>query len=209
MPSLSRAFAALTASLLGLSSAPTASAQATSTANWEGVGTWSSGNGAVLTGPNFGVPYNNSFNYPSVAGYSFSFTDDGYFEQAQFTWNSNATDHHCIEAVITWAHGTYELLSNGSIMTDLSVFASDNRVQVQNACSPLSSAVYYLDSEKGLYKTWAVSQWRGKEMLRLGSFDGTLLPRMYKMSNTPRDYMFPSYGITNTSSGTFTIGGSR
>ena len=30
-----------------------------------------------------GVPYNNSFIYPNVTGYSFSFTEDGYFEQTQ------------------------------------------------------------------------------------------------------------------------------
>lgn len=29
-------------------------------------------------------------------------------------------------------------------------------------------------------------------MLRLGSFDGSLLPRMYRISDTPRDYMFDS-----------------
>ncbi|GAA5967168.1 hypothetical protein JCM11641_000460 [Rhodosporidiobolus odoratus] len=132
---------------------------------WEGVGTWSSGNGAVLTGPTFGVPYNNSFIYPPVAGYSFSFTDDGYYEQAQFTWNSNATNHHCIEAVVIWSHGTYEVLSNGSITTDPTVFAADNRIQTQNACNHVSSSIYYYNSP-GLYKTWAVSEWRSKTMLR-------------------------------------------
>lgn len=30
-----------------------------------------------------GVPYNNSFIYPNVTGYSFSFTSDGFFEQTQ------------------------------------------------------------------------------------------------------------------------------
>ncbi|GAA5875491.1 hypothetical protein JCM8547_001681 [Rhodosporidiobolus lusitaniae] len=171
---------------------------------WEGVGTWSTGNGAVLTGSSFGVPYNNSFIYPAVAGYSFSFTDDGYYERASFTWNSNATDHHCIEAVIIWEHGTYQVLSNGSITTDPSAFASDNRIQVQNACSASSSSIYYYN-EAGLYKTWATSEWRGKTMLRLGSYDGSLLPRMYLISDTPRDYMFASSAITNTSSGTYTM----
>lgn len=37
---------------------------------------------------------NNTFIYPLVAGYSYSFTDDGYYEEASFTWTSNATDHH-------------------------------------------------------------------------------------------------------------------
>ncbi|GAA6037977.1 hypothetical protein JCM8097_009519 [Rhodosporidiobolus ruineniae] len=171
---------------------------------WEGVGTWSTGGGQVLTGPSFGVPYNESFVYPSVAGYSFSFTDDGYFEQAQFTWNSNNTDHRCIEAVVIWQHGTYKVLNNGSITTDPTVFKGDGRIQVQNACGATSSNIYYY-SNPGLYKTWAVSEWRNKTMLRLGSYDGSLLPRMYKISDSPRDYMFPSTEITNSSSGTYTL----
>lgn len=77
------------------------------------------------------TPQNNSFSYPNVSGYSFSFTEDGYFEQAQFTWNANATDPHCIEAVVIWQHGTYEVLGNGSITTNSSVFAGDGRIQVR------------------------------------------------------------------------------
>ena len=34
-------------------------------------------------------------------------------------------------------------------------------------------------------------------MLRLGSFDGSLLPRMYKISDNPRDYMFQSMYLSN------------
>lgn len=68
-----------------------------------------------------------------MSGYSFSFTEDGYFEQAQFTWNANATDPHCIEAVVIWQHGTYEVLGNGSITTNSSVFAGDGRIQVRRA----------------------------------------------------------------------------
>lgn len=74
---------------------------------------------------------NNSFAYPNVSGYSFSFTEDGYFEQAQFTWNSNATDPHCIEAVVLWQHGTYEVNSDGSITTDPTPFKGDGRIQVR------------------------------------------------------------------------------
>ncbi|BGP38562.1 Reversal of tor2 lethality [Rhodotorula kratochvilovae] len=164
-------------------------------AGWEGVGTWSTGTGGPLTGPSFGVPYNNSFNYPSVAGWSFSFTEDGYFEQAQFTWNSNAADPHCIEAVVIWQHGTYQVHSNGSITTDPTPFQGDGRIQVQNACAAVSSNIYYYNNP-GLYKTWAVSQWRGKTMLRLGQYDGQLMPRLYLVSDTPTDYMFPREQIT-------------
>ncbi|ORY79332.1 chaperone for protein-folding within the ER, fungal-domain-containing protein [Leucosporidium creatinivorum] len=160
------------------------------------VGTWSTGSGAVLTGTAFGNPVNNTFDYPPVAGYSYSFTEDGWYEEASFTWTSNATDHHCIQANIIWQHGTYKVNANGTITTDSTMFAGDGRVQVQNACAAQSSAIYYYQ-ENNLFATWAVSTWRGKTMLRLGSYDGSLLPRMYKISDTPRDYMFDSLYLSN------------
>ncbi|GAA5831970.1 hypothetical protein JCM3766R1_000176 [Sporobolomyces carnicolor] len=168
------------------------------------VGTWSTGNAAVLTGPTFGKPFNSSFNYPTVAGYSFSFTADGYFEQAQFTWNSNATHHNCIEAVVLWQHGTYSINKNGSLTTDPSVFPGDGKIQVQNACSQTTTNVYYYQ-EPGLYANFAVGDWRGKDMLRLAQFDGQLMPRMFLVSRDPSGYMFPTEYITNTSTGTFEI----
>lgn len=65
-----------------------------------------------------------------------------------------------------WQHGTYEVLTNGSITTNPTVFNGDGRIQVQNACSAVSSNIYYYN-EPGLYKTWAVAPWRGKTMLRV------------------------------------------
>ncbi|GAA5869594.1 hypothetical protein JCM16303_000520 [Sporobolomyces ruberrimus] len=168
------------------------------------IGTWSTGHAAVLTGPTFGRPFNNTFNYPSVAGYSFSFTADGYFEQAQFTWNSNATHHNCIEAVVIWQHGTYQINSNGSLTTDPSVFPGDGRIQVQNACSATTTNIYYYQ-EPGLFANFAVGDWRGKDVLRLAQFDGQLMPRMFLVDRDPSGYMFPSEYITNTSTGTFEI----
>ncbi|GAA5939642.1 uncharacterized protein JCM15063_005241 [Sporobolomyces koalae] len=168
------------------------------------IGTWSTGNAAVLTGPTFGRPFNNSFNYPPVAGYSFSFTEDGYFEQAQFTWNSNATHHNCIEAVVIWQHGNYTIHNNGSLTTDPSVFPGDGRIQVQNACAAVTTNIYYYQ-EPGLYASFSASTWRGQDMIRLAQFDGQLLPRMFLVSRDPSKYMFPTEYITNTSTGTFEI----
>ncbi|GAA5836266.1 hypothetical protein JCM9279_002243 [Rhodotorula babjevae] len=197
------AFAALHA-LLSFTLALIASKLVVGQAGWEGVGTWTTGPGGPLTGPTFGVPYNNSFSYPNVSGYSFSFTEDGYFEQAQFTWNANATDPHCIEAVVIWQHGTYEVLGNGSITTNSSVFAGDGRIQVQNACTAVSSMYDYY-SQAGLYRSWTVSPWRGKTMLRLSQFDGALMPRLYLVSDTPTDFMFPTRWLTNTSADTWVL----
>ena len=48
------------------------------------------------------------------------------------SWNSNATDHHCIEAVVLWQHGTY-VVSNGEINT--TPFSADGR----SASHPLAT----------------------------------------------------------------------
>lgn len=87
---------------------------------------------------------------------SLSFTQDGFFEQAQFSWTSNATgelendmrleashsdismcfrstDPHCIQAVVLWQHGTYSQETDGSITTDPGEFAADGRIQVNQS----------------------------------------------------------------------------
>lgn len=74
-----------------------------------------------------------------------------------------------VEAVLLWQHGTYEVLSNGSITTNPTVFEGDGRIQTQNACSAISSNIYYYN-QPALYKTWAVAPWRGKQMLRVRFF---------------------------------------
>lgn len=63
-------------------------------------GTWSSGSGNVTTGLQFFNPSNAKFNIPSVTGISYSFTQDGFFEQAKYTYTSNGafSQSTCIHA---------------------------------------------------------------------------------------------------------------
>lgn len=82
------------------------------------------------------------------------------------------------------------------ITTNSTIFASDGRLQVQNACNADPSALYYF-TDVGLYQSWAISEWRGNRMLRLGAFDGSLLPRMYQVSEDPTDYMWPTRALAN------------
>ena len=63
------------------------------------VGTWASGAGNVLTGQNekgeaFFNPMKRHFIVPKTAGYSYSFTLDGHFEMAKFTYNSDGA--YCV-----------------------------------------------------------------------------------------------------------------
>lgn len=98
-----------------------------------------------------------------------------------------------------WQHGSYKLQSNGSITTDPDTFEGDGRIQVQDACAPTSNAIYYY-SQRGLYLGWDISVWRDKYMLRLQSFDGSYLPRLYRVSDAPADYMFPLESMSGADS---------
>ena len=71
--------------------------------------------------------------------------------------------------------------------------------QVQNACNKHTSELFFYSAD-GLFKTWAVSTWRDQTMLRLGSYDGSLLPRLYLVSDTPRDYMWDTSYLSNATS---------
>lgn len=135
------------------------------------------------------------FNYPPVAGISFSFTDTGYFEQAEFRFVSNASSPHCIQAVVIWQHGTYQVNSNGSLTTSSDVFAGDGRIQVQDACASVSSVITYYN-QPGLYSSYVTGPWRGKNMLQLQAFDGSLMPRMYQVATDPQQYMYPTASLS-------------
>jgi len=117
------------------------------------VGTWSSGSGQVLTGPS-GIatnPINGSFSYPGVGGYSFSFTEDGYYEQAQITWSANGTRPDCIEATLLWSHGTWAFSANRSeITTSSDIFSGDGRVQESKIVCVLSSSFGLAADENNL-----------------------------------------------------------
>ncbi|KAF8531979.1 chaperone for protein-folding within the ER, fungal-domain-containing protein, partial [Gautieria morchelliformis] len=159
-------------------------------------GTWSTGSGAVSTGSGFANPVNFSFTYPKTTGRSFSFTDDGFFEQAEYRFSSNASDPHCITGVVTFQHGKYDLLSNGSIL--LNPFAVDGRQQVQDPCAAVSNQLTQWNT------TVLFLQWRifplpsGGNHLNLYEFDGTPVAPMNLIANPPN--MLPTQVLTQNSS---------
>ncbi|KZS93836.1 hypothetical protein SISNIDRAFT_440953 [Sistotremastrum niveocremeum HHB9708] len=156
------------------------------------VGTWASGTGAVQTGPNFVNPLNFSFSYPQTTGISYSFTTDGFFEEAWYRFNSNGSNPNCIQGVIQWQHGTYCPLANGSIV--LNPFAPDGRQQVQDPCSPVSNIIQQFNATT-LLNTWQLNndpQW-GTQLL-LFQFDDSPLSPMYQFANPP--VMLPTQVLT-------------
>ncbi|KAF9235655.1 chaperone for protein-folding within the ER, fungal-domain-containing protein [Melanogaster broomeanus] len=159
------------------------------------VGTWASGSQNVITGSGFAQPANESFIYPPTTGLSYSFTDDGYYEIARYRMTGNGPSPNCITGVMNWCHGTYQLVSNGSIiMTPL----GDGYQQIQDPCGAVSDFMEnYNDTE--LYVMWNIYQdtVRGYT-LQLYQFDGTPLPPQWLVSTSPN--MLPTQALRNVSS---------
>lgn len=157
-------------------------------------GTWSSGSQNVITGPGFATPSQEAFTYPKTTGMSFSFTDDGYYEIARYRMTSNGTVPTCITGVMNWAHGTYVLASNGSIV--MTPFG-DGYQQIQDPCAAISNFIEnYNDTE--LYILWNIYQDPVMGYtLQLYQFDGTPLPPQYLVSTSPN--MLPTQALRNVS----------
>ncbi|WWC91578.1 uncharacterized protein L201_006524 [Kwoniella dendrophila CBS 6074] len=155
-------------------------------------GTWTS-NAAVTTGGSFCIPAEMKFSYPTNTGMSYSFTNDGFFEEAQYRYNSNASNPACIQAVLIWQHGTYTLENDGSIT--LKPFGSDGRVQVQDPCAATTNIITYYD-EKTTFKDWGiiVDPDTGNYQLRLNRYDGAKLPYMNLVAKPPN--MLPTQVLT-------------
>ncbi|KAK0535240.1 Reversal of tor2 lethality [Tilletia horrida] len=117
-------------------------------------GTWASGAGNVRTGLGFFNPITREFTMPKTAGLSLSFTDDGFYEQAQMTYQSNPKQPACFNATLLWHHGTYQLYSNGSI--GLRPFGQDGYVAVINPCADPSNPqiASYKFSQFSLISLW-------------------------------------------------------
>lgn len=93
---------------------------------------------------------------------------------------------------MNWCHGTYDLLSNGSIF--LTPF-DDGYQQIQDPCAPVSNFVEnYNDTE--LYMSWLIYQdpVRGFT-LQLYQFNGVPLPPMWLLTTSPN--MLPTQPLRN------------
>jgi len=151
-------------------------------------GVWSTGFGLVQTGPQFVNVTSKTFYPPSVAGSSYSFTEDGFFEQVEYTFGANPAKPSCPNATLLFQHGTYELVSNGSII--LTPFAPDGLVQTQSPCAAKSSTIQQFNA------TILISSWRifidgptGAAHLHLFRFDGAPYNKQILRYTDPVPYM--------------------
>ncbi|ODV94469.1 hypothetical protein PACTADRAFT_51302, partial [Pachysolen tannophilus NRRL Y-2460] len=169
-------------------------------------GTWSSKSNTVFTGPGFYDPVDELLIEPALPGISFSFTDDGFYEEAIYQVTPNPQNHSCPTAVLIFQHGTYEILSNGSLT--LTPFEVDGRQLLSEPCEDSGVSTYSRYNQTEDYEEFAVSvdAYHGRYKLQLYEFDGTPVQPLYLAYKPP--LMLPTITLnpTATSSGSSSTG---
>ncbi|KAI6889964.1 hypothetical protein KC318_g13791, partial [Hortaea werneckii] len=96
---------------------PTGAATASSGGTWPSdiVGTWSTKSNKTTTGPDFYDPINEELIEPSRTGISYSFTADGWYEEAYYRAIPNPRDPKCPSAIMQWQHGNWVMNTTGSL----------------------------------------------------------------------------------------------
>lgn len=161
------------------------------------VGTWLSKSNTVFTGPGFYDPVDELLIEPALPGISYSFTEDGHYEEAMYRILSNPQNHSCPIASITYQHGSYELLSNGSLV--LTPLAVDGRQLLSDPCGYSESKAQYTRYVQATwFKTFQVmiSPYHGRYTLQIFQFDGSLMQPLYLAYRPP--LMLPTYALNPT-----------
>lgn len=160
------------------------------------VGTWSSKSNQVFTGPGFYDPVDELLIEPSLPGISYSFTEDGWFEEATYQVSGNPRDPTCPTAAITFQHGTYEVYSNGSlVLTPVSV---DGRQLVSDPCNDNGISSYNRYSQQEIFKSFLVvlDDYHGVYKLLMFQFDGSPMQPLYLAYRPPM--MLPTETLNPT-----------
>ncbi|KAE9363073.1 hypothetical protein N431DRAFT_550813 [Stipitochalara longipes BDJ] len=173
----------------------------TSAINAALVGTWSTKSAKVLTGPGFYNPVNDSFIEPSLTGISYSFTADGFYEEAYYRAVSNPTKPSCPSAVMQFQHGTFVENANGSL--SLTPFGVDGRELISDPCSSsTSSYLRYNQSELMEKYQVYVDPYTKLTRLDLYQFDGSPMNPMFLAFSPPQ--MLPTVTLNPTPTATGT-----
>lgn len=162
-------------------------------------GTWTTKSRKVFTGPGFYDPVNDKFAEPALPGISYSFTDDGYYEEAYYRAVSNPTTPQCPSAVLQWQHGTYIKATNGSLL--LTPIAVDGRSLSSDPCS-FKNSVYLRYNQPEMFEKYLVQidVYHNIQSLQLYGFDGTPMPPMWLVYSPPQ--MLPVQTLNPTSTAT-------
>ncbi|KAK2759531.1 Reversal of tor2 lethality [Arachnomyces sp. PD_36] len=148
------------------------------------IGTWTTKSQKVLTGPGFYDYVRDEFKEPKVTGISYSFTSDGFYEEAYYRATSDSIHPECPGGIMQFQHGKYTRATNGTLY--LTPFAEDGRELVSNRCNgKLSTYTMYNQTET--FKRYQVGPdvINGLKRLDLFRFDGSPMPPMYLVYRPP------------------------
>ncbi|KAL9595607.1 MAG: hypothetical protein Q9219_006344 [cf. Caloplaca sp. 3 TL-2023] len=132
---------------------------------------------------------------PPLTGFSYSFTDDGFYEVAYYRAGSNPQQPSCPKGIIQWQHGKYHKASNGSLI--LNPFAVDGRQLMSDPCT-YNNAVYTRYHQQEIFKQYEVmvNDYDKAMRLNLYGWDGTPLNPMYLAYKPPQ--MLPTQTLNPT-----------
>ncbi|KAL8838225.1 MAG: hypothetical protein Q9170_002215 [Blastenia crenularia] len=159
-------------------------------------GTWTTKSRKVFTGPAFYDPVNEKMFEPPLTGFSYSFTDDGFYEVAYYRAGSNPQQPNCPKGIIQWQHGKYHKASNGSLV--LNPFTVDGRQLMSDPCT-YTNAVYTRYHQQEIFKQYEVkvNDYDKAMRLNLYGWDGAPLNPMYLAYKPPQ--MLPTQTLNPTS----------
>ncbi|KAF1948487.1 hypothetical protein CC80DRAFT_498093 [Byssothecium circinans] len=149
------------------------------------VGTWSSKSNSTFTGSGFYDPAKDEFTEPKHTGISYSFSTDGYFEEAYYRAVANPTNPKCPKGVIQWQHGSFKKLANGSLT--LEPIKVDGRQLYSDPCA-YKNSVYTRYNSTELFKRYEVIQdpYHKQKRLNLFKFDGSPMMPLYLAMTPPQ-----------------------
>ncbi|EEA21114.1 hypothetical protein EYB25_008577 [Talaromyces marneffei] len=147
-------------------------------------GTWSSKSRQVVTGPDFYDPVADIFQEPPLTGISYSFTDDGHYEEAYYRAIPNPTQPQCPKGIMQWQHGTYSIQNNGSLA--LVPIPSDGRQLISDPCAGYHST-YTHYNQSVLFESYRIymDKYHGIQRLDLVQFDGSPMQPLYILYRPP------------------------
>ncbi|KAB2576747.1 putative protein rot1 protein [Lasiodiplodia theobromae] len=154
-------------------------------------GTWSSKSNKTLTGPGFYNPTNDSMIEPALPGISYSFTSDGFWEEALYRAIANPAAPNCPKGIMQWQHGTFEKTSDGKL--HLTPFG-DGRQLLSDPCR-YDTGVYTKYTQNETFKQYSIvtDKYHNVKKLTLYGFDGTPVIPLY-LAYTPAQ-MLPTSSL--------------
>ncbi|KAH9845110.1 protein rot1-like [Teratosphaeria destructans] len=162
-------------------------AQAAAGGTWptDIVGTWSTKSNKTLTGPGFYDPINERLIEPSRTGVSYSFTSNGWYEEAHYRAISNPQKPNCPSGIMQWQHGNWYMASNGSLI--LTPIAVDGRQLLSQPCT-YKQSIYTRYNQSELMDRYAVytDPYHNIPRLDIYRFDGSPMNPMYLAYSPPQ-----------------------